>query len=576
MLKYYANSPLTKIYTTVGKSSITQGVELLKWIRVRNINNHVVLTSFLSIVDFLKTNPKNAIIGSKGTTFVQLPNERLINNSEYIFKRDKDGNEAQFIPEKADCEELRALFRVDFDLKKIRHEEANIWGLNRLWQAHKKVFPETNIYTDSATTENNSLLFHQYEYIFNYTKNNTLELTDDILVDIKNKIAAMRAFKPKVIYIDDKADIGWSKLLNEIIYNGTADSEIFCVIKPNNTDNKDTLKSKIEELAVNRDIKLVILDLRLFDSEKNENDYKKLESHKLLKEIRSQQDAQLNLKYYWLKFMIFTASNNLSVYKSMVSNSAFAPHHLFVKEGIDLMLNEQESFENYKNLINAFSVFFTLRPQNKTDILQRYDIKMYELADSFLQELKLINLDKEYNLTNLRSFDYLVFDTNIFMRNTLNFEEFEILTKVLVELKDKVLIHYTVLYELEQNSYPRGASKASVQCEYFLDLIINNMIPINYESLPENYRNIFDSSNDNNDLADYYLVTLCKKLLEDDKRIFFLSNDWKNERRDQDGNITSQAGPASYLSTYKYDSGNKKLQILRKGTLLKDYLKIIF
>lgn len=565
---------LDKNYIEVGKNSITQGIELLKWLRVSNINNHVVLTSFFSFAEFLKKNPKNAIVGSKGTTFVQLPNERLINKNEYIFKKDKLGSE--IMPEASSSEDLKAVFRIDFDLKKIRHEEANIWGLNRLWQTHKKIFPETFIQIEKELSKNDSLTFHLYEYIFTSERNNTFELTDDAVKEIKDKIEAIRLFNPKVIYIDDKADIGWANLLNEIIYGGKADPNTFCVIIPNALDNKDTLKSKIELLCVNRDIKLVILDLRLFDYEKHISDYKNLESHRLLKEIRSEQDEQLNLKYYWLKFMVFTASNNLSVYKSMVNNSAFAPHHLFVKEGIDLMFSEQESFENYSNLINAFSVFFNLRPQNKTDILQRYDIKMYELADSFLKHLKLIDPNKQYNLKNLESFDCLIFDTNIFMRNTSYFEEFEVLTKILVHLKDKIFIHYTVLYELEQNSYPRGASKSTVQCEYFLDLIISNNIPINYQSLPDNYRNLFDSSKDNNDLADFYLVDLCEKLLKDNKKVLFLSNDWKGELSDSAGKITRHAGPAFYLYKLKKDMNIRNLQLLYKGHLLKDYINADF
>ena len=59
--------------TTNALRSQFEGIELLKWLRVNKIYNHCVLTSFLPLHEILSKNPNFGIIGSKGTSFVQLP-----------------------------------------------------------------------------------------------------------------------------------------------------------------------------------------------------------------------------------------------------------------------------------------------------------------------------------------------------------------------------------------------------------------------------------------------------------------------------------------------------------------------
>ncbi len=73
--------------------------------------------------------PSNAILGSKGITFIQQPNDRFLNGKFTSIKELED----------AEPDALKAYFRVEFDLKKIRHDEANIYGLQKLNECHNKV-----------------------------------------------------------------------------------------------------------------------------------------------------------------------------------------------------------------------------------------------------------------------------------------------------------------------------------------------------------------------------------------------------------------------------------------------------
>ena len=58
-----------------GKDSrqLQKGIELLIWLRIKDVLNHVVLYSFETLHAILNRNPKHHVATSKGTSFVQLP-----------------------------------------------------------------------------------------------------------------------------------------------------------------------------------------------------------------------------------------------------------------------------------------------------------------------------------------------------------------------------------------------------------------------------------------------------------------------------------------------------------------------
>ena len=82
-------------------------IEILKRLRLRKVNNHCIVYSFLTNIRIIKMNPLNSILHSKGVTFVQAPfsvSEIISIDRKEIAKR----------------ENLLQFFRAEVDLSKIR------------------------------------------------------------------------------------------------------------------------------------------------------------------------------------------------------------------------------------------------------------------------------------------------------------------------------------------------------------------------------------------------------------------------------------------------------------------------
>jgi hypothetical protein len=67
-----------------------KGIELLIWLRIKDVMNHVVLYSFESLETILKK-PENLIITSRGTSFVRLPSDFIeFKNAETLITNKKN------------------------------------------------------------------------------------------------------------------------------------------------------------------------------------------------------------------------------------------------------------------------------------------------------------------------------------------------------------------------------------------------------------------------------------------------------------------------------------------------------
>ncbi len=112
------------VHLTIGNSLLSDnlGIKLLKLLRLHDINNHVVLFSWLSR-EMLMTDINNVIIFSKGISFYRLPD---------FFHVVSNINQER-LQEKANPQELLQLFRAEYDPDN-RHFDANIFGI---WQLLK-------------------------------------------------------------------------------------------------------------------------------------------------------------------------------------------------------------------------------------------------------------------------------------------------------------------------------------------------------------------------------------------------------------------------------------------------------
>ena len=118
---------LININLKIGNNTrqLQKGIELLIWLRVKEIMNHVVLYSFEPLHSLLNRKPQHLIATSVGTSFVQLPND--FNDIKTLLINKKNH---------AEKENLKLTLKPAFSLEAIRHEEANWWGIKALWDAH--------------------------------------------------------------------------------------------------------------------------------------------------------------------------------------------------------------------------------------------------------------------------------------------------------------------------------------------------------------------------------------------------------------------------------------------------------
>jgi hypothetical protein len=483
-----------------------QGIELLRWLRVKGINNHCILTGFLpkdELLELIKEDVRKAIVTTRGTTYVQLPSGRI---------------EAQRA-ELADKGQLKALFRLDVDLREIRHDEANAYGLRKLLEHHSRIEPEAGL----AGLDGDGNIIHEIvRYVFS-TRDMANPAPEDVRL-AKRRLDALRALPDKfVIYVDDQARKGWSHFLKVVL--GPCS---FLEIVPNHGETPDSLYSRIIK-SINRNggwvdfvnkNHLFISDLKLLDREREVTNYKELLCYKTLEKLRpvgrkGERDTRLRTMY-------FTASNDLSKVKGLLDNKDFNPHLIFTKEGADQLLTPQQSFRKYVELLDSLLKLLAPRPKKKV-----------------LENLQIINLNEEEG-KHLLAYRYLtllyeeqmfgrtqgkaVFDRDINEAEEIyidtNFFEAPGFAKPLVELliakKDKIRVAATVRHELKCHSSDGGTGRGlrEISAAFFGQLVDELKIKVVEDCLTPYQQDMIARGlcNYKADFADGHLDTLLKNL----------------------------------------------------------------
>lgn len=528
-----------------------RGIELLKWLRLKKCNNHCVMYSFQSLTGMIKANPLNAILLSKGVGFVQLPN--LLEGLNTI--------------EKAERENLLPFFRAEVDLVKIRHDEANVYGLEKLKEAYNKVF---NIEADSIMSYSNDLLLETLKYAYQASSSREWNIqslrskynliiskkrekkdryvSDDSLVKsfcdlMKENIRRLREKKPTVVFIDDKAK-HWSPFLRKILYNNENVNDNFYEIIPQTGQTADNIiseyRSILDKLELgNKLIDIVICDLKLFQNEEHIHDYRLFQSYKVINYINNNKENRSTNKNYKIKTLLFTASNRLSVYKSMIEQKYSSPNSLFVKEGADLGYTFQQSMENFFGLIDA--LYSPIIANQKADkILVNDVVEIYaehyakgEVAKLLEDMTETDNAVKQH----FSQFTHIVIDTNVFI-DSLKKGYFNMLYYLLMDeqAKKKIIVHYTVLFELKRNGDEKQPmSEKRYLCEFFSQLIDGQSLTIVYDQIPEDKRKELQTSiaaskynvQGIEELADEYLVKYVQSVQKTrENKVLFLTYDW--------------------------------------------------
>lgn len=377
-----------------------KGIELLKWLRLKNCNNHCIVYSDESLLKILKINPLNSILHSKGVTFI-----RLMFSPLDILQIDTST--------KAEKANLLPFFRAEVDLVRIRHELANIWGAERLkWAVNNKYKEDKSNYKINLLT-----------FISNNEKKSDHQ---GLRKKLDNLIQSFQKSNPLIYYYDDMAET-WGPILKFILGNN------FVCYTPKEKSEKDL----IEELS-NQRPKCLLLDLRLNNEKEHSLDPIKLSGGKLLEEIKK--------RYFTLPIIMFTATNKAESVRRLLASGA---EYVWTKEGIDDGINDELTLQNTIDLLQKIKNA-CLKFRNKV-----YE-NIYEL-ETKIGKTYVANKQTQNIIENgeLKDFHTIIFDTNYLIDGVENVGPLLHLHKLLLVNKVKsdkpnkrIIIHDDVFYEL--------------------------------------------------------------------------------------------------------------------------------
>lgn len=186
---------------------------------------------------------------------------------------------------------------------------------------------------------------------------------------------------PKIIYIDDNANEGWSKIFCRMIYGKDQSPENFITITPiKELEIENVTLEKLEEWAKKivgeiiqkaKEIDLLILDLRL-QGEKGQLPVEKVSGLKVLEELKRQ-----NFPY---PILITTASNKWISYKQTKELRAIG---YWQKKGLDERNDTESILMNYIDFLEKVHLLC-------------YDERIQFLYRIFLPLVTLIKMQKEF------------------------------------------------------------------------------------------------------------------------------------------------------------------------------------
>lgn len=220
-------------------------------------------------------------------------------------------------------EELATIKKqIEISSQDIRKDEDLLQLLTDIETEKKRI--------DKVNRKNNDTL----KYL-NEQKSSSLNLLtyDDTLQRLRSK-------KPRIVYVDDQAEEGWSFILKRIIYGADDDGLSFNDIIPDKDEDNVQIAQNICHVVKNQKAELLILDLRL-KGETGVSNPKKISGIQVL-ELLNQQRLPCPI-------LITTASNKIWTYKQTFISGATA---FWTKEGLDDRYDTSSSVDNYLSFID--------------------------------------------------------------------------------------------------------------------------------------------------------------------------------------------------------------------------------
>lgn len=244
-----------------------------------------------------------------------------------------------FYEKKAEC--IKKIVQLSDQIRELETRLMEEYGLNQ--NIHGLNSRITNI--DGELMElKNSLIQEEEKYLI--ILKSQIDVLDEEINRQQSRISSLSIYtireqlqkkSPKIIYIDDQADEGWSNIFQHIIYNKEEES-LFKVIQPKREEKIDTdyFNCNVAPSIEKHNPDLILLDLRLNKESGIRLEVEKLTGAMILKEIRKQ--------YPGIPVLMTTASNKSWSYEELLRIGCDA---FWTKEGVDTGMTEVDSIRNY-------------------------------------------------------------------------------------------------------------------------------------------------------------------------------------------------------------------------------------
>ncbi len=533
VLKSNAEVIIIQAEQTATETELYGGLELLIWLRIKGIKTHIVLVSLFSLEELIK-NCKNAfILGSKGTSFFQIP--FLPSSAELI----------ELSKETSKDDNLKTYLSSIFDIIHFRHAYANVWGLKRLTEVHKLYFPDFALEDDKVDKVSVSLNYNIAEFLYSDKGKNTL--SKDLDNDIKSSLGVIKSsHNLKILFIDDKAETGWLKYLKSFFTNESVEIVTIPIL-----DNVQKMYHAFEQENDKSAIDFIISDLRLLTREDEITDYNMLVSIQLMKAILDKALPSGKFKYPKMRYMLLTASNQLLNFLNVLEDNNYLPHRICIKEGFDINNIESQIYNNYNSFVSGLQSTILHKFNNKGAKVanySNYDAKLIEIfnsaieSKSWLSDIEIIN-----NYFKDEGFTQIVLDSNLYYSE-----------KPLIALtkNSNLIFSLPVFKELQRVANTREFSYREYLAEYFLNIYSSkiNYCGMNDDDILEIERLFIEGKSDA-DFADNYFVRIIQYFSNiPESKVLFISKD-----------VTKKRGvlpPVKQVKDFIKNSGKKNITVI--------------
>lgn len=484
--------------------------------------SHICILGNLSLDTVLRHEERAILLASQGVSYLRLP-----------VKLDLDSIKEK-IKDRSTPDNTRCYIAKLVDIRSLRHAYANIWGLDRLIQVHKKysshykspIDDDVN-YPEKYKKLRSSLEYNIAKYVFKQKIVHGTEMgeTRECLEELRKVLKNQQADGLRVLIIDDQADAGWGHLIKSML--GDITNLDFVTLELKNY-TRDNLFYKFESLYNNNTIDVVISDLRLYPEEEQMSDYSKLKSIALFQAICDKENSNGKKKYQNTRYMFMTASNQLNNYKEAVGSDL--ADAIFIKEGFDYLINNYQFEANYRNFVNSLC-----RVVKAHFRLAAYDIRGISNPDTEFRKIKEYDdyfssgkfKNRHKQISDIfNQYTHVILDTNVYYSDQKPYIAFCD--------SDKIKCHYPVFKEIERLNGIRELSFRKKMADYFYNKNVNSNLLCDGLSSYDINKIDEDFSNKTNlkNLADgYFKQTIECLSKQPGNRILFITNDtWPYEQ----------------------------------------------